>query len=68
MKFLSRAYMDLTSKKGLSKLMANVNKVIQIEELRRIEEEISNKNFDNEPSRINFDDYVHRGNFLESPR
>lgn len=31
MKFLSQAYMDLINKKGVSKLMSNVQRVINLE-------------------------------------
>jgi len=42
MKFLSKIYLNLMSKQGVSKLIKNVQKVMKIEELRQMEEDISN--------------------------
>ena len=54
MKFLSRAYLDLMNKNGVNKMMNNVMKVMKMEELRKLEEEASNQNFENDKSRIDF--------------
>jgi hypothetical protein len=41
LKYLSEAYMSLMTKTGVKKLITRINKVVKLEELRRIEEDVS---------------------------
>ena len=61
LQFLSGTYMNIMNKTGVSKLMKRIHEVVKIEELRSIEEDFSNRNFQiDEVSEENLDGLVFR--------